>query len=367
MNPTLAALLVFALPVQSALLHKGRKNATTRMLHEKASSVDHVHVDHIHNMTEKFNMSASAPVTFTSWYYAHTTGRGIWKWDNALPVYQRHFTPLMGKPLKLCEIGVQSGGSILMWQGVLGPQIHVYGMDINPQVQQFATSGVTITIADQGDVNTWTNFYSKVTPSLDILVDDGGHQPHQMGITLHHSFAHINPGGSIAIEDIHGRNFVQSFFFPAATSISAWHAQGLVASVHIHPFLLIVKKSGGAPETPPAAATTVYDFPSLWAALPTHAGKAIAVQNKAWGSFLAENALKIIFEQFGPLHDYSAWDNPPGCHRTAAAVCANYIRNNNAQAQITGVDVYQDQFIVHVPAQTPVIQAVRMGTEWLNY
>merc|ERR1719159_1413126 len=98
--------------------------------------------------------------TFPGFYNSHTTGRGIWKWSNSLDVYQRHFAPMAGQAgLSLGEVGVQSGGSILMWKAVLGAQLKVYGFDINPNCKQFADATTTITIGDQGDVKMWESFF----------------------------------------------------------------------------------------------------------------------------------------------------------------------------------------------------------------
>ena len=41
--------------------------------------------------------------------------------------YQAHFAAWADHPLKLVEIGVQSGGSLDMWHSCLGPECHVYG------------------------------------------------------------------------------------------------------------------------------------------------------------------------------------------------------------------------------------------------
>merc|ERR1719331_1578705 len=102
------------------------------------------------------------PQTFQGFYNSHTTGRGIWKWSNSLDAYQRHFAPMANQPgLALGEVGVQSGGSILMWKAVLGAQLKFYGFDINKNCMQFADATTVITIGDQGDVKMWNSFFAK--------------------------------------------------------------------------------------------------------------------------------------------------------------------------------------------------------------
>lgn len=316
--------------------------------------------------------AAAALTTFEGFYNAHSAGRGVWKWNNALVAYDRHFGAWAGGAVKLAEVGVQSGGSILMWQAVLGASCHVYGIDINKACTQFANPTTTITIGDQEDVNMWTTFFAQTTPNLDILIDDGGHSPNQMLVTLQQVFPKTNPGGFVAIEDIHGTHYVGSFFTPAATYLGQQHAQqGLVHSVHVYPFLLVVKKAGAgvlpATELALTAAATVDSFEALWKALPANTGKAVAVANPAWGSFLAEPALKEIFTQFGSLHASNMQANPPGCATTAAPVCTTSVVNSQGQNSISGVHVYADRLLVEVAATPPLIAAVRKGTEWLAY
>lgn len=309
------------------------------------------------------------PPTFQGYYYGHKTGRGIWKWSNSLDAYQKHFTSFMGKPVSLAEIGVQSGGSIEMWHTVLGAQCHVYGIDINQACTQFTDATTTITIGDQADNKMWDGFYTNTLQgkNLDILIDDGGHEPQQMLVTLNRAFPHMNPGGFIAIEDIHGRHYTQSFFYPSATSISSWAAKGEVEWISVAPFMLMVKKAGGAATPVPPISATVNDFPQLWPALDQHPGKFIALENAGWGSFLSEATMKGIFDKLAPMHDSSMVDTPAGCATTAAVVCTNTIRNSNSQAKMLSVTIYPTRAIVEVASKPPVIQAVRRGDKFLAY
>jgi len=323
------------------------------------------------NATGNATTQGAQPVGFQQWYTAHNAGRGIWKWGNALDAYQRHFQSMVGHPVSVSEVGVQSGGSILMWKAVLGQQIKFFGLDINPGCNKFKDPTTSITIGDQADPNMWKNFYATVTPTLDILVDDGGHTPEQMLVTLQETFPHLNPGGFVAIEDIHGRHYVQSFFTPAAQSISAWNVAGQVESVHVYPFLLVARKAGGtapALDLPPVF-KTVNDFPSFYAILDSSAGQYIAIENPSWGSFLSSATLGNIFTELAPLHDYALTDQPPGCATKPGDTlgCTNFITNSNYQAKVIGVHIFANRMVMEVAAKPVVISAVRKGTEWLPY
>lgn len=333
-----------------------------------AVSVEAVRNRHVRGIAQN-STNKQPTMTFQQWYNSHNSGRGIWKWANALDAYQRHFGAQVGQPLSVAEVGVQSGGSILMWQSVLGKQIKFYGLDINPGCTKFQDAMTSITIGDQADPAMWNSFYTKVVSTLDILVDDGGHTSEQMLVTLQMTFPHLNPGGFIAIEDIHGRNYVQSFFHPAAQAISAWQIAGQVSSVHVYPFLLMVHKAGGlrpAMELP-AVSKTVDSFPAFYGILDSMPGHYVAIENPAWGSFLSAVTLSNIFTELAPLHDYSLTDNPPGCATTAAAVCTNSITNSNYQAKVIGVHIFAQRMVFEIAPKPVVIQAVRKGTEWLPY
>lgn len=311
---------------------------------------------------------------FQDFYNGHTTGRGIWKWSNALDAYQKHFSPFAGLPVSLSEIGVQSGGSIDMWHAVMGSQCQVYGIDINPQTLRFGESMTSITIGDQADVNMWTNFFNTVVKSpLDILIDDGGHEPHQMLVTLEQTLPRMNPGGFVAIEDIHGQSYVQSFFTPAAYFIATQAAQGLVDSVHVYPYLLMVQRAGKGSLLPQSqlsftgTSTTVSEFNQIWAAIPQHVGGTVVLENAGWGPFITGPGLTNFFSVFAALHDYNVHDVPAGCATTSAAVCTNIVTSSSMQASIKGIHIYPTRLVVEVASGPVSINALRRGDNWLDY
>merc|ERR1719197_1567338 len=109
---------------------------------------------------------------------------------------------------------------------VLGSGCYVHGIDINKACTKFANGRTTITIGDQADPAMWHKLF-EVFPKL-------------------------QPGGVIAIEDIHGQHYIQTFFTPSAHYLAHMASQGAVESVHVYPFLLVVHKTGQAPGRPKA-------------------------------------------------------------------------------------------------------------------
>jgi len=309
--------------------------------------------------------------TFVGWYDAYTSGRGIWKWKNALDAYQVHFARFQGSPVALVEIGVQSGGSINMFKEVLGANCHYYGCDINPKCNNFADGLATITIMDQGDPAAWVNFYAAVVKTVDIIVDDGGHQPYQMLTTLQSSFAHINPGGVHLVEDIHGMNgdYNAGFFGPAATFLAA-HV-GQVASVHMYPFVLAVQKAGGSyvAPAPGAAAATFDSVEALVAALPNHLGQALHLKNAAWPTLLSAVGMQALFTAFYEVNGGKVTPQPANCFEDAIKTpeCTMYVANTPLQNLVSSVNIYPTHAEIFVAAAPPSIHATRKGTEWIPY
>jgi hypothetical protein len=310
--------------------------------------------------------------TFRGWYDTHNSGRGLWKWANALDAYQRHFAVWAGHGVNIAEVGVQSGGSISMWQAVLGKWCYVHGLDINPNCRQFQNARTSITIGDQADKNMWYKFFT-THPPLDLLVDDGGHEPHQMLTTFLEVFYRLQPGGSVAIEDIHGAHYVQSFFTPVANYLGHMQNRGKLHSVHVYPFLLIAQKAGKhkipvtALNFPTTNRAVVSNFNELWDAAGKHRGGVIVLRNSQWGSFLSATSLTSFFSHFGGLHDFNMYDTPNGCRSTASTNCATTVHNSPQQAMVTGIHVYAHELYVEVAPTPPIITAVRKGNKFIKY
>ena len=135
------------------------------------------------------------------YFESHKTGRGIWKWRHYFDIYHRHFAKFVGREVHIAEIGVYSGGSLNMWKAYFGPRCHVYGVDIEPACKTYEGDRVKILIGDQADRGFWKSFREQV-PTLDILVDDGGHAPEQQIVTLEEILPHLRPGGVYFCEDV---------------------------------------------------------------------------------------------------------------------------------------------------------------------
>lgn len=188
-----------------------------------------------------------------AYFDAHTEGPGIFKWRHYFSIYDRHLSRFRGQPVHLVEIGVAGGGSLQMWRDYLGPDSHLYGIDIDPACKRFERDGVEILIGDQGSPAFWKRFLEN-SPSIDVVIDDGGHEAHQQAVTLESLLPHIRPGGVYVCEDIHGpfqpfHSFVDGLTRPlnaigeSHKSNAANALQRQVASVHRYPILTVIEKT----------------------------------------------------------------------------------------------------------------------------
>jgi hypothetical protein len=188
---------------------------------------------------------------FSNFFNARTSGRGIHKWLQYFPAYNRHFGQFIGKEVHIMEIGIQSGGSLDMWKSAFGPNAHVYGADINAPCKLYEDNRTKVFIGDQADPKFWDNVKKQV-PRIDILIDDGGHTQDQMTATLGLMLEHLSPNGIYVTEDIHGQEnpFWHALQLNQLDS-SLFHFKDLgkhISSVHVYPYLLVIEKAGNKGE-----------------------------------------------------------------------------------------------------------------------
>jgi hypothetical protein len=136
------------------------------------------------------------------YFDSHTSGHGVWKWNHYFDIYHRYFKKFVGQKVSVLEIGIYSGGSLDMWRNYFGAGCEVYGIDVQEACKVYASDGKRIFIGDQADREFWLQFREQV-PSLDIVIDDGGHRPEQQIVTLEETLAYLRPGGVYMCEDIH--------------------------------------------------------------------------------------------------------------------------------------------------------------------
>jgi 23S rRNA U2552 (ribose-2'-O)-methylase RlmE/FtsJ len=192
----------------------------------------------------------------TDYFQGQTTGPGILKPLHYFEVYHRHLAKFVGRSVNVVEIGVYSGGSLAMWQHYFGARAHLYGVDIEQECRRHQSEHVDIIIGDQGDPAFWADFRRRV-PTVDVVLDDGGHQAHQQIPTLEGLLPHMADGGVYICEDVGGvDNGLHAYVEGLSRNIHATgdHTTGFqqtVHSVHLYPYMVVVEK----PDVPVSAFT----------------------------------------------------------------------------------------------------------------
>ena len=87
---------------------------------------------------------------------------------------------------------------------------------------------------------------------MDVLIDDGGHDPEGQMVTLEEVLPHISPGGVFICEDIIFKgNPFNMFAFGLADELNAYVPtldfdptafQAQVGSVHFYPYVVVIEK-----------------------------------------------------------------------------------------------------------------------------
>jgi hypothetical protein len=199
------------------------------------------------------------PSPLEAYAASHTEGPGLYKWEHYFEIYDRHLSRFRGSDVNLVEVGVAGGGSLGMWRDYLGPDAYICGIDINPACKRFETARTEVVIGDQASSGFWSSFLAE-HPRIDVLIDDGGHLPHQQATTLVSVLEHIRPGGVYICEDIHGafhpfHAFVDGLSrqlntIQAAPAVAPLNPlQSRIQSVHRYPILTVIELMASTPAT----------------------------------------------------------------------------------------------------------------------
>ncbi|MEU9826070.1 class I SAM-dependent methyltransferase [Micromonospora chersina] len=120
--------------------------------------------------------------------------------------YERHFSPLRDRQLRILEIGIggfndpaEGGGSLRTWKRYF-PRALVYGIDILDK-SPVAAPRLTTIRADQSSEEDLLDVLKRLGP-FDIVIDDGSHNPKHVLTSFHTIFPHLPADGLYVVEDL---------------------------------------------------------------------------------------------------------------------------------------------------------------------
>ena len=141
-------------------------------------------------------------------YFKENTDRPqINKWHHYFDIYERHFSKFRDRPIVFLEIGVQNGGSYLMWKKYFNVDSQFYGIDIDPRCLNFEENKFKIFIGSQSNKFFLESVLSQI-PDIDIIIDDGGHTMEQQIVSFEVLYPKLKNGGIYLVEDTHTSYFL---------------------------------------------------------------------------------------------------------------------------------------------------------------
>jgi hypothetical protein len=137
--------------------------------------------------------------------------------------YVRHFQHLAHQHIKLLELGVLNGGSLLLWRDYFQDG-QIVGLHLNRVNIDDRTGRIRVYQGDQRDLQLLTRIAGECSPDgFDIIIDDASHIAEFTKISFWHLFEnHLNPGGYYVIED--WRVGYSELWPDGAVRICAWQS-----------------------------------------------------------------------------------------------------------------------------------------------
>jgi hypothetical protein len=117
--------------------------------------------------------------------------------------YEKYFSHLKDEPIKLLELGIHTGGSLLMWEKYF-TTAEIYGVDIADLIKnkERFSDRVHILIEDIMKDDSVDRILG-ATGALDIVVDDCGHTAVQQKRNFQKFFPYLKENGIYVIEDLY--------------------------------------------------------------------------------------------------------------------------------------------------------------------
>ncbi|HKR47011.1 MAG TPA: hypothetical protein VJU59_46355 [Paraburkholderia sp.] len=126
------------------------------------------------------------------------------KWLNYFDYYESLFSSFRGKKPKVLEIGVDRGGSLVLWKRYFGIGSQIVGIDIKQDCLSFdrPSDGIHVRIGSQDDPVFLESIVDEFGP-FDIVIDDGSHIVSHQIASFNALFDRgVKVGGIYMVEDL---------------------------------------------------------------------------------------------------------------------------------------------------------------------
>jgi predicted O-methyltransferase YrrM len=108
--------------------------------------------------------------------------------------------------LKIAELGILEGGSLLMWKEYF-PNSEIYGFEYNNNLinkfkQKFNNDRITLSNINVTSKDSIVNSFSELNILYDIIIEDTTHQFEDQIKVIENTYQYLKPGGILIIENI---------------------------------------------------------------------------------------------------------------------------------------------------------------------
>jgi ubiquinone/menaquinone biosynthesis C-methylase UbiE len=134
--------------------------------------------------------------------FLNNQGRIIHKWKHYFPIYEKHFSRYVNRPVTFLEIGCGEGGSLQMWKQYFGPLAKIIGIDIRPECAAFEEDQIHIRIGSQAD-GAFLKSIVQEFGSPHVILDDGSHMMEDISTSFNQLYPMTAPDGVYMVEDLH--------------------------------------------------------------------------------------------------------------------------------------------------------------------
>ena len=121
--------------------------------------------------------------------------------------YEDAFEPYKNKSINVLEVGINTGGSLLLWKDYF-TQGNIFGVDITDSLSRPKEEyeNIKIFLNNGYDIS-----FVNSLPNLDIVIDDGPHTLETQIAFINLYLPKLNPGGMLVIEDIPNIEHIEYF------------------------------------------------------------------------------------------------------------------------------------------------------------
>ena len=122
--------------------------------------------------------------------------------NHYLDKYDPVFEPFLERELRLLELGIHRGGSLLLWRDYF-PKAQIVGIDVQVGVNLLNEERISVFEGSQDDLAFLSRVAAQTAPDgFDIIIDDASHVGKLTKAAFWHLFDnHLKSSGIYVIED----------------------------------------------------------------------------------------------------------------------------------------------------------------------